>query len=101
MITEFVKQLISRLEELYDNHRTSAETYKEAILKNVNQLAEEYNNDFCEWFKYDYRTIAPKHHDNIWAISENLYWRYGGKDAHIKFCPYCGKKIKVVEAKGE
>ena len=46
MITEFVKQLISRLEELYDNHRTSAETYKEAILKNVNQLADEYNNSW-------------------------------------------------------
>ncbi len=120
MIQEFVKELINRLKEYAERYdeiafaemnengqtldfeyaRGKTEATKE-IAFTINQLAEEYNNDFCEWFKYDYRTIAPKHHDNIWAISENLYWRYGGKDAHIKFCPYCGKKIKVVEAKGE
>ena len=52
---------------------------------------------YCKWFKYDYRTIAPKNHGNIWAISEKLYWRYNSKDAHIKFCPYCGKEINIIE----
>lgn len=52
--------------------------------------------DMCEWFKYDYRTIAPKHHENIWMITENLYWRKSEK-GFIKYCPYCGKEIKLIE----
>lgn len=58
----------------------------------VNQVAEEYKNDFCEWFKYDYRTIAPKNHD-----VENPYWRIPEDYGKLMFCPYCGKKIEVVE----
>ena len=50
------------------------------------------NEEFCEWFKYDYRTIAPKNHD-----IENPYWRMPEDMGKLKFCPYCGKKIKVVE----
>lgn len=56
----------------------------------VNELAKEYNNDFCEWFKYDYRTITPKYHD-----AENPYWRIPENLDRLKHCPYCGKKIKV------
>lgn len=57
----------------------------------INQVAEEYE-DFCEWFKYDYRTIAPKNHD-----IGNPYWRIPEDIGKLMFCPYCGKKIKVVE----
>ena len=85
---EFIEKLIGRfLAECV----IYAENYEKA-LDMANQLAEEYNNDFCEWFKYDYRTIAPKNHD-----AENPYWRIPENWDKLKFCPYCGKKIKVVE----
>ena len=48
--------------------------------------------DVCEWIKYDYRTICPKNHD-----ANNLYWRIPDNTDKLKYCPYCGKKIKVVE----
>ena len=46
----------------------------------------------CEWIKYDYRTICPKNHD-----ANNPYWRIPDNTDKLKYCPYCGKKIKVVE----
>ena len=46
----------------------------------------------CKWFKYDYRTIAPKNHD-----VENPYWRIPENMDKLKYCPYCGRKIKVIE----
>lgn len=49
--------------------------------------------DMCEWIKYYYRTMCPREHD-----IDNPYWRIpeDRMDA-LKYCPYCGKKIKVVE----
>lgn len=69
-------------------------------IKIVNNVAEEFatgtnvgNNDgCCEWIKYDYRTIAPKNHD-----AKNPYWRIPEDMSRLRFCPYCGKEIKVVE----
>lgn len=53
----------------------------------VNQLAEEYNNDFCEWRRIRINTyIAP-------TCVDGKYFEY----EDMKICPYCGKKIKVVE----
>ena len=49
------------------------------------------SDDLCEWFKYDYRTIAPKNHD-----VDNPYWRIPEDMSKLRFCPYCGKEIKVV-----
>ena len=50
------------------------------------------SDDVCEWIKYDYRTICPKNHD-----ANNQYWRIPDNTDKLKYCPYCGKKIKVVE----
>ena len=50
------------------------------------------SDNVCEWFKYDYRTICPKNHD-----TNNPYWRIPDNMDKLKYCPYCGKKIKVVE----
>ena len=50
------------------------------------------SDDVCEWIKYDYRTICPKNHD-----ANNPYWRIPDNTDKLKYCPYCGKKIKVVE----
>lgn len=49
------------------------------------------SDDVCEWIKYDYRTICPKDHD-----ANNPYWRIPDNMDKLKYCPYCGKKIKVI-----
>ena len=46
----------------------------------------------CKWIKYDYRTICPKEHD-----ANNPYWRIPENMDKLKYCPYCGKEIRVVE----
>ena len=46
----------------------------------------------CKWIKYDYRTICPKEHD-----ADNPYWRIPENMDKLKYCPYCGKEIRVVE----
>lgn len=60
----------------------------------VNQVAEEYSNDFCEWHKvkngnaYQCNTHAEIHDSRVldWCV-----------------CPYCGKEIKIApyQPKGE
>ena len=81
------------------------DAYADAI-EIVKEVAEEYekseppnlsenltsSNEFCEWFKYDYRTIAPKNHD-----VDNPYWRMPEDMSKLRFCPYCSKMIKVVK----
>ena len=50
------------------------------------------SDNVCEWIKYDYRTICPKNHD-----ANNPYWRIPDNTDKLKYCPCCGKRIKVVE----
>lgn len=50
------------------------------------------DQNFCEWVKYDYRTMCPKYHD-----IGNPYWRIPVDDKELKYCPYCGKKIKMID----
>lgn len=47
----------------------------------------------CKWIKYDYRTICPKEHDD----ADDPYWRIPENMANLKYCPYCGKEIVVVD----
>ena len=69
------------------------EMRKQAI-EIVNQVAEEYSNDFCEWHKvkngnaYQCNTHAEIHDSRV------LDWYV---------CPYCGKEIKIApyQPKGE
>ena len=97
---EFVEKLIGRLEELRTcsdfgtcNHcqnRWCPMELLEAdeVIKIVNKLAEEYNNEVCEWSKqggynfYLHKTSCG---------TEDTF-----DDSYV-FCPYCGKKIKVVK----
>ena len=70
---------------------------RDIAIKQLHELGYEFGEnidkeEFCEWFKYDYRTIAPKNHD-----VKNPYWRIPENWDKIKYCPYCSKKIKVVE----
>ncbi len=62
------------------------------LLRVANQVDISYEyDDVCEWIKYDYRTICPKNHD------ANPYWRIPDNMDKLKYCPDCGKRIKVVE----
>ena len=58
-------------------------------IENVNQLAEEYNNDFCEWKQEDEEGFSNCRFDYQEIISDEV--------SGFVYCPYCGKKIKVVE----
>ena len=98
---EFIKKLIERLEERQNDiaGNLSLDVYYsdgydkgiEYAIAIVNQLEEEYNNDFCEW-NYDGAMYERCPH------TETLFARIHNCDEKIfKFCPYCGKRIKVVE----
>lgn len=94
---DFAEKLIKRLDKITVLIRPVGWSRKievvetKAVIEIINEIAGEYDNDFCEWFKYDYRTITPKHHD-----AENPYWRIPENLDKLKYCPYCGKKIKVL-----
>lgn len=64
--------------------------YQKGYADAEKKIAEKQNNNYCEW----------KKQDGFYLFKTSC----GIKDAdndHYKFCPYCGKKIKVVEPKGE
>lgn len=66
---------------------------KGIFMEAVNEVIPKLEEDnFCEWIKYDYRTICPKYHD-----ADNPYWRMPKNMDKLKYCPYCGKEIKIVE----
>lgn len=112
---EFIEKLIGRLEEELESTREiqtieckgnngygtplqaklSGEICALLKVKNiVNELAEEYNNDFCEW---EYIS-SVSHYANIGCknVERNIKsMRY------YTYCPYCGKKIKVIGKEGE
>lgn len=107
---EFIEKLLSRLytlrdaeidnlcnsdeeetaddgEQIFESGRSQGR-YEQAnrIIKIVNQLVEEYNNDFCEWKGEDMLGLYNSSCRQKSIV--NPFW------AH---CPYCGKKIKVVK----
>lgn len=63
---------------------------QQEIVDIVNQLAEEYNNGFCEWQpNKQFNWFLKSPHEGM-GITQ-------GEKGFFKFCPCCGKKIKVVE----
>lgn len=90
---EFIEKLIGRLKKeqskgIYDSDNVI--TVKDAYGKSIsiaNQLAEEYNNGFCEWHNGTSSIFKIKT-----KCGNSIDVNYG-----YEFCPYCGKKIKVVE----
>lgn len=118
---EFIDKLISELKEEHERcinrYGIVGGNVPAAIVKNcmniVNQLAEEYINcsteyincstkvsemptgseDYCEWVLIDYEA-------NVYDTTcRNPHILLEGSpiDNNYEFCPYCGKKIKVVE----
>ena len=58
--------------------------------ENYDFMVEKHNNDFCEWEIGDYG-------DSWKPCCCNDYKYYLRGVRKFVFCPYCGKKIKVVE----
>lgn len=92
---EFIDKLIEELEGVKSIVNSPADivwnnAVKMCIYK-VNEFAEEYNNDFCEWKKTDKSKYSPYYH----ALKHGNITLEFHDD--FKFCPYCGKKIKVVK----
>ena len=100
---EFIEKLIGRLEE---EHERCINRYGivggnlpameiKQCMEIVNQLAEEYNNEFCEWTMF--KANARLRHKNCMFAEDTVDpWKFN-------FCPYCGKKIKIApyQPKGE
>lgn len=92
---EFIDNLISRLEENTIQHKESITLFNECGVKFiavgkvkeiVNELAEEYNKDCCEWKKAGTDSLFYKTCKKVMPYNTN---------SDKKYCPYCGKKIKV------
>lgn len=91
---EKIKEMLEKNQEIgyryiYIDGRPPKQTISyDSAIEIVNQVAEEYSNDFCEWHKvkngnaYQCNTHAEIHDSRV------LDWYV---------CPYCEKKIKVVE----
>ena len=62
-----------------------------AIAEHINEAETKWESDCCEWKKYKDKRINYK----------NCKWRNEDIDEYsveqFEFCPYCGKKIKVVK----
>ena len=120
-MNEFIEKLIGRLEEYKDSHLIEHDSEEclhcqeneddwcncrdcsicvwDKAVEIVNQLAEEYNNDVCEWRLCDeeanvYDTTCRNPHILIEGSPT---------DNNYEYCPYCGKKIKIApyQPKGE
>lgn len=112
-MNEFIEKLINRLEEYKYSHllehnseeclhcqeneddwncfnRNCLVCVCDRTISIVNELAEEYNNDFCEWQpNKQFNWFLKSPHEGVGIAQE--------EKGFFKFCPCCGKKIKVVE----
>lgn len=92
---EFIEKLIGRLEELRQRNseiegidsQSRSKAYAN-VVKIVNKLAEEHESDYCEWNRQD--------ESNFYLHKTSCGTEDTYDDGYV-FCPYCGKKIKVVE----
>lgn len=98
---EFIKKMIERMREksFYmqtNRNRQEKFIHTETVTEIVNELAEEYNNDFCEW-KFDTTGIVWNCNGcETYNLPYAMSLRIIADDFECK-CPYCGKKIKVVK----
>ena len=90
-MNEFIEKLIGRLEE-WDKYSQDGLISVMGVVTIVNQLAEEYNNDVCEWKQHEreidvYFTECGQAH---------IFVDGNPEENNYEYCPYCGKKIKIV-----
>ena len=103
-IYKVVEELEERTDFLKDctkygnkNAEQQAESYSTMMMYEVADLVDDLieivkqggvADDVCEWKLTDTKNLMPY---KTACGNEDLY------DSHYKYCPYCGKKIKVVE----
>lgn len=98
---EFIEKLNGRLEYLQKDKYVLAPTVcyvLEGVKQYVNELSEEYNNDFCEWEKGSSGYVGyPAYYSRCCSTNSKGLEMQTHIISDWKYCPYCGKKIKVVE----
>lgn len=88
-----VKKVVEQLEELHEMYLNRYGVVGNSSLSAIKRAIEIVKqggvgtDDVCEWQMYDYKTICSPH-ERDWSIPAMKDFMY---------CPYCGKKIKVVE----
>ena len=88
-MTEIQKQIMADLYMKGINHDGhSWNTYGD-----IEDAVADLLENTCEWIKYDYRTMSPKNHGDV----DNPYWRIPTDMKHLLYCPYCGKRIRLVD----
>lgn len=97
-IIEIVKQEAEQYEECdkdcgqceaYDKQKHYCPKWCDVIKGTVAEIEENHSNDFCEWKEKSVggiELVREPHRMKLFHIEEER-----------KFCPYCGKKIKVVD----
>ena len=87
-----VDKVVNELKQAIQNGTIKIEVGNSKLFEIVKQGGvSDASDNVCEWIKYDYRTICPKNHD-----ANNPYWRIPDNTDKLKYCPYCGKRIKIV-----
>lgn len=82
--------------EAYDLVKHNCPKFCKVIKETVEELAEEYNNDFCEW-KFDATGIVWNCNGcETYNLPYAMSLRIVVDDFECK-CPYCKKKIKTIE----
>lgn len=78
----------------YDTEENCCPKFCKVITDTIQEMKEEHhNNDFCEWTEISAGGIT--------AVKEPHRMKLLNHDREQQFCPYCGKKIKVVELYGK
>ena len=75
--------------EVYDKEKHYCPKWCEVIKGTVEEIKENNDNDFCEWQEISVCGIT--------VVKEPHRMKLFNCDEEQKYCPYCGKKIKVVE----
>ena len=74
-------------ERLEEESQYSCFHCMERAISIVSEVEAEYENDVCEWERIAINTYSNRTHAEI----------YGSRVLDWCACPYCGKKVKVVE----
>lgn len=77
-------KLIKIIDEAYGGF---TDDFKKRLSKQLLDNGVIIKENYCEWIEYDYKTIRSPH-ERDWNIPSM---------SDFKFCPYCGKKIKIIK----
>lgn len=86
---DIVERLEKGIEHSLTMHDWQGQSAFECAIEIVNQVAQTYEQEVCEW--------VEKSVDSIKLVREPHRLRLFHIEEDRQYCPYCGKKIKVVE----